>query len=221
MPFKILKPRMRMITFLLILILLILLFPCPGAAAQSISWGLSVGTPLNNLAIADSSRVATAMRFTLGPTLRIALPRGLGIDLDLLYKRLDLGLASNPARLTAHRLELVPLLRYAFLPAPIRPFVHAGVSFNWVFTPDGSDACPGALTGEDRYYCVDGETVTELRHSHTHGFVLGGGFDFEVSALHLTPELRVTRWVDRNFGTQDSLFRSNLTQVEMLIAVLF
>jgi hypothetical protein len=64
--FKILKPRARVITFLLILILLILLFPCPRAAAQSISYGLGIGTPLNNLATADNSRVATTMRFTLG-----------------------------------------------------------------------------------------------------------------------------------------------------------
>jgi hypothetical protein len=218
---KILKPPIRALTFVLILILLILLFPCSLAKAQGISWGLSAGVPLNGLAIADSSRVARTMRFTFGPSLRVALPHGFGVDLDLLYKRLDFGFASYPARITAHHLELVPLLRYSFGSSPIRPFVHAGMPSNWVLARGGSDACVDAPAGGKGYLCIDRKTVAQLRHSHTHGFVLGGGLDFESGVLHLVPELRVTRWLDRNIGTQDSPLRSNLNQVEILMGFLF
>lgn len=206
---------------LLILILLILLSPCHRAEAQSLSFGLSMGTPLNDLATADSTRIANTKRFTLGPSLRIDLPLNIGLDLDVLYKQFEFGLASNPSRFTAHRLELVPMLRYDFTRLPIHPYVHAGLSFNRVFALGGSDVCGDASAGSKKYYCVDGITVAERRHSHTHGFVLGGGLDFNLIALHLAPELRITRWVDRNFGTQDSSFRSNLTQAEFLLAVLF
>jgi len=209
------------IAFSIILISLILFFPCPQAKAQSISFGLSIGTPLNDLATADSNRVANTTRFTLGPSLRIALPLNFGLDLDVLYKQFEFGLESNPSRFTAHRLELVPMLRYDFTRLPIHPYVHAGLSFNRIFALGGSDACADASAGGRRYYCEDGITVAALRHSHTHGFVLGGGLDFNLIALHLTPELRFTRWTDRNFGTQDSPLRSNLTQAEFLLSVLF
>jgi hypothetical protein len=213
--------RGRTIAFVLILIVLIVLFPCSRAEAQSLSCGLSLGMPLNNLADANGSHVANTMPFTLGPSLRISLPFSLGVDLDLLYKKLEFGLTSNPASIAAHRLELAPMLRYDFTRLPIHPFLHAGMSFNWIATVSGSDSCRGALAGSDRYYCLDGEIVAEIRHSHTHGFVLGGGLDFYLAALHLTPELRFTRWVDRNFGTRDSSLRSNLNQVEFLVGILF
>jgi hypothetical protein len=204
-----------------ILILLILLLSCSPARAQIFSYGLSVGVPLTNLATADNDRSATTRRYSFGPSLRIALPHGFALDVDLLYKRLDLGTASNAARIRAHRLELVPLLEYALMQSPIRPFVRAGMSFNRVIAGGGSDACTDSLQENNGYYCIGDEVVAQLRHSHTHGFVLGSGVDFRLRALHLEPELRITRWVDRNFGTQDSSLRSNLTQIELLLGFLF
>ena len=214
-------PLWHRLALLLILLLLILLFPCHRAEAQSLSFGLSIGTPLNDLAAADSTRTANTMRFTLGPSLRISLPLNFGLDVEVLYKQFQFGLPSNPSRFTARRLELVPMLRYDFTRLPIHPYVHAGLSFNRVLALGGSNICADASAGSKRYYCVEGITVAELRHSHTYGLVLGGGLDFNLIALHLTPELRITRWVDRSFGTQDSSLQSNLTQAEFLLAILF
>ena len=183
-------------------ILLVLPLSCSLAQVQSVSYGFAAGAPLNNLATADSNHVADTGRFTFGPSLRISLPRSLGLDADLLYKRLDIGLESNLARITFHRLELLPMLRYSFPTSPIRPFMHAGMSFNWIIAVCGSDICADASADSD-HYCIEGKTVAELRHSHAHGFVLGAGADLQLKALNLTPELRVTRWVDRNFGTLD------------------
>ncbi len=209
------------LTLVLILILISLLVPCSPARAQGVSFGLSAGVPLTNMATADSGTIATTGRYTFGPSLRIALPRGFGLDVDLLYKRLDFGFASNPVRVTAHRLELVPLFRYAFTSASIHPFVHGGMSFNRIIAAGGSDVCTDAVAGAGEYYCIEGKTVAQLRHSHTHGFVLGTGVNFHLKVLQLSPEIRVTRWVDRNFGTQDSPLRSNLTQIELLFGLVF
>ena len=202
------------------LIFLLLPLSCSMAQAKSFSYGFTVGVPLNDLATADSSHVANTSRLTFGPGLRIFLQRSLGLDADLLYKKLHTGFASNPARITFHRLELVPMLRYSFPTSSIRPFIHVGMSFNWIMAVCGSDICTDT-TVHDKYYCIEDKTVAELRHSHTHGFVLGTGADLQLKALNLTPELRVTRWVDRNFGTLDSPLRSNLTQVELLLKVSF
>ncbi len=201
-------------------VLITLLLACSQGQAQSVSYGLSIGLPLNNLATADSSRVAATKLFTFGPSLRVGLQRGFGIDLDLLYKRLDFGLILNPARINTHRLELTPMLRYAFQASSIRPFVHAGMSFNWIVAMCGADACTEDTVDKGNY-CIEGKTVFQLRHEHAQGFVLGAGVDFGWGALRLEPELRVTRWVDRNFGTRDSPLRSNLTQIELLLGFLF
>jgi hypothetical protein len=164
--------------------------------------------------------VATTGRYTFGPALRVGLAHGFDLDADLLYKRLDFGLVSDPARLTVHRLELPLLLRYVFTDLPLHPFMHAGVAFNRVIAVDGSSACADTIAGNG-FYCIGGETAVQLRHRHTHGFVLGAGVDFGRRALRLAPEIVITHWVDRNFGTQDSLLRSNLTQIELLLGLKF
>jgi len=196
----------------------ILLWASSLVQAQSVSYGLCFGAPLNHLATADSGRVADTGRYTFGPALRLSLPHGFGFDLNLLYKQLKFGFDSNPDRITIHRLELTPLLRYVFSASRVRMFMHAGMSFNRVIDVSGADVCTDAAA---TVYCMEGKAVAQLRHSHTHGFVWGTGIDFRRGALRLAPEFRITRWVDRNFGTGDSPLRSNLTQIELLLGLTF
>jgi len=202
-----------------VVFMFLLLAPSLGQA-QIVSFGLSAGTPLNHLLTADNSQVATTGWYTFGPALRVRLPHGLGFDVDFLYKRLDFGFVSDPARAVVHRLELPLLLRYVFSGLPVRPWVHAGMSFNRVIAVDGANVCARGIFGEE-FYCTGGKRVAELRHRHTHGPVLGAGLDFGWGRVRLAPELRVTRWVDRNFGTRESSLRSNLTQVELLLGFQF
>lgn len=197
----------------------LLLAPSLGQA-QSVSFGLSAGTPLNHLLTADNSQVATTGWYTFGPALRVRLPHRFGFDVDFLYKRLDFGIVPNPARAAVHRMELPLLFRYAFSGLPVRPWVHAGMSFNRVIAVNGADVCARGAFGEE-LYCTGGKPAAELRHRHTHGPVVGAGLDFGWRKIRLAPELRVTRWVDRNFGTRDSSLRSNLTQVELLLGFQF
>ncbi len=186
--------------------------------SQRISPGFSAGVPVGPLVAAADGHVATTSRYTLGPTLRVDLTRGFGFDVDILYKRLSLGLVTVHNRISVHRLEMPLMLRYVFRGLPARPFMHAGISFNHVVAVGGEDACTDGSPG---LYCLGGETVAQLRHRHTHGPVFGAGLLFRRAELRLIPELRITRWVDRNFGTRDSPVRSNLTQVELLLSVGF
>lgn len=203
-----------------IAVVFVLLLMPSLARAQRVFFGVTAGVPLYNLAAADEGMVSTTDRYTIGPALRIGLPRAFAVDVEFLYKHFDLGFASGPARIAVHRLELPLLLRYRFRVPSIHPFVHAGVSFNWAIPADGENLCPGTAP-DSGFYCIGGETAAQLRHKHTYGPILGGGVEFKLKTVHLAPELRVTRWIDRNFGTQDSPLRSNLTQVELLLALKF
>jgi hypothetical protein len=198
-----------------------LLFSRSPAEAQSLHYGGTVGVPLNSLATADDSLNATTRRYTFGVSLSADIPGEFGLDVDLLYKRLDLGFSSDPARINSHRLELAPMIRFAFHSSSIRPFIHAGMSFNWIIGGGGSGVCADTPGHASRWYCIEGKSVAELRHSHTHGFVVGAGAEFHRGVLRLRPEFRFTRWVDRNFGTQDSSLRSNLSQMELLCGFIF
>jgi len=190
------------------------------ARAWDFSFGVTGGIPLNNIATAGEGMVSTTGRYTIGPAFGVGLPRAFGVDAELLYKHFDFGFSSDQARIAVHRLELPLSLRYDFRGFSVHPFVRAGVSFNWALPSDGANLCPGTAP-DDGFYCIGGKTAAQLRHPHTYGPLLGGGVDFKLKGLHVAPELRVTRWVDRNFGTQDSPLQSNLTQVELLLCLKF
>jgi hypothetical protein len=197
-----------------------LLFFPSLAPALNFSFGVTGGVPLNNLVTTSEGMVSTTGRYTIGPALGIGLPHALSVDVEFLYKHFDFGFTSDPARITVHRIELPLSLRYSFRGLAVHPFFRAGVSFNRALPADGANLCPGTAA-DSGFYCIGGETAAQLRHQHTYGPVLGGGVEFRMKALRLAPELRVTRWVDRNFGTQDSPLQSNLTQVELLLSLKF
>ena len=188
--------------------------------SSGLSQGLSIGVPVNHLMTADNGGVASTARYTFGPALSVKLWRGFGFDAELLYKRLEFGLVSDPARARIHRIEVPLMGEYVFSGLRAHPFVHAGISFNRILAVNGADFCGQGTFGE-QLYCLEGQEITELRHRHTHGPVVGVGLSLGWGKIRLAPELRLTRWVDRNFGTKDSPVRSELTQVELLMGLRF
>jgi hypothetical protein len=50
--------------------------------------------------------------------------------------------------------------------------------------------------------------------------VAGAGLRFRAGGVRIAPEVRLTRWVDRNFGVRDSAVRSNLTSITILLGIL-
>ncbi|HYK91767.1 MAG TPA: hypothetical protein VE398_23575 [Acidobacteriota bacterium] len=203
----------------IVFFLAVLLWIPATARPQTISFGLNAGIPLSGLIETSDGETATTGPYTFGPSIRIRLPRGFSLDAGLLYKRFAFGLTSNPERAAVQRLELPVLLRHDLSGSPIHPWVHAGISFNRVIAV-GADVCARNSLGE-LTYCIAGETAAELRHRHTHGPALGAGFEFKWAGFRVAPEMRLTRWVDRNFGTRDSALRSHLTQVEVLLGLQF
>ncbi len=197
----------------------ILLDPASGWS-QAVSFSLTAGVPLNDRISAAEGQTASTGRFTFGPSLRLGLPRGFGVDVELLYKWSRFGFASIPEHAVVHRMELPLLFRYRFSGSRVHPWLHAGLSFSRVVAVSGADLCARNALGEESY-CIGGETAAVLRHRHTHGPVLGAGMEFAWGRVHIAPELRITHWVDRNFGTRDSSLRSNLTELDALVGLRF
>ncbi len=188
--------------------------------AQTLSFGLTAGVPLKHIATSNGGYAAAAGHYAFGPTVRVDLPHRFGVDADLLYKSFVFGIASDPARARVHRLELPLMLRYGIPGIRAHPFVHAGMSFNRVIAITGGSLCARTALGE-KVYCVGDTEAAVLRHPHTHGPLLGFGIQVGLGPFQLTPELRITRWIDRNFGTQTSPLRSNLTGIDLLCGIRF
>jgi hypothetical protein len=188
----------------------LVLLAAGASSAELFSYGLKTGIPINSLLTSAAPRLQVrAQRYTLGPTFELNLPHGLAFEVDLLYKRLEYSYSADSsiiqttsATVNASRLELPVLLKYKIGGQHFQPFVDLGGSFN-------------------RVVHIEGMNVAELRHRHTRGVVIGAGLERRFGVFRLRPEVRLTRWADRNFGVHDAPLRSNLTQVEFLIGFEF
>jgi hypothetical protein len=61
----------------------------------------------------------------------------------------------------------------------------------------------------------------ELAKNTTMGFVIGGGIDIHAVVLHISPELRFTRWSSAQISAASGLLHSNLNQAEFLVGFTF
>ena len=145
---------------------------------------------------------------------------GVGFGADCLLRRADLAIPpAGSRRAEVWRWEAPLTLVYRFRAQP-RPFVRTGVSLNRVFDIGAATHCARGPFGE-QFYCLEGRSLAELRHRGTSGFVAGGRFRLPLRKVWLEPEVRLTHWIDRNFGVRDSAVRSNLNQIGLLVGVIF
>jgi hypothetical protein len=188
--------------------------------AQGVSLGLRAGVPITPMLTANGPQQASEPRFTIGPSVEIHLWHGAGLGADFLLRRAGLAIsmvASGDAKVWRWEAPITAAYRF---PSPMRPFVRTGISFNRVFDIGGATECGRGPFGE-RFYCLEGMLLAELRHRSTSGFVVGAGLRLKSKGLWLEPEVRLTHWIDRNFGVRDSTVRSNLNQTVFLMGVIF
>jgi hypothetical protein len=190
----------------------------PALLSQTVSFGLRGAVPITDIFSVDSSRKTSTQRYSFGPAIEIDLWRGGAIGADFLFQSAELGTVSSTT--TVRRWELPITFVYRLRSSPPHPFVRAGISLNRVFDTGTAVECARGPFGE-QFYCLDGNPLAELRHRSTYGPVIGGGLQFRFKRIRLETEARLTRWVDRNFGVQDSAVRSNLTQIEILAGATF
>jgi opacity protein-like surface antigen len=213
------------------------LFPLMAIAAlaQPVSFGVRAGVPLTDLLNASSALpqpgslpsrpfTSTTNRYLIGPTIEVRLPLGLSLGFDALYRHYDFSspgfVTAPPAIYIMEDAERVdggdwefPLMaKYHFRSKLARPYVGGGIAWD-------------RLGGWSGFMCVlncgTPSTPPELRHDTVTGFVAGVGIDIHVLVLHLSPEIRYTRWGAQHFLASSGVLSSKLDQAEFLLGITF
>ena len=207
--------------------LFLLLFGAVSAWAQLFSYGVKAGVPLNEfLDAAQSQQFAfnsTTNRYIVGPTAELHLPFGLGVEFDILYRRFDytgsatlMNVVSN-SRTTANAWEFPLLAKYRIPMKIVHPYVDAGVAW------DKLSGLTQTITST--FVALTTTTTTsnpaELNTAATRGFVMGAGLSVKVLVIHVSPEIRFTRWGAQYFIDPNGLLHSNLNQGEFLLGITF
>jgi hypothetical protein len=210
---------------------LCLLFLSAAAAfSQPFSFGVKGGMPMTDfLAVTRTQNInssTTTNRYIVGVTAELRLPFGLGVEADVLYRHFRYsssgGIGSITSNFTsmdttAGAWEFPILAKYRFGGKIVHPFVAAGVAW---------DKLSGLTqTVKSVVASVTNSTTTsspaELNNDTTRGFVMGGGVDVKVLVIHITPEVRFTRWGAKHFIDPIGLLNSKQNQAEFLLGITF
>jgi hypothetical protein len=161
------------------------------AGAQTFGAGMKIGVPAT-----DAFKVlpfptlavftADSPRYTFGPYIELRLPAGMGVEVDALYRSYNFRGAGVGA--SASSWEFPVLVKHRFAVPVVKPFFDAGVSFSRL-----SDV-----------------NLASLNHRSNYGVVVGGGVEFKLLLVRVSPEIRYTGWAFRNFDGQVQTQRNQL-----------
>ena len=217
----------------------------PGRA-QNLHFGLKAGVPMTEYyetgflfptpsAPGGVQYSAATRRWTAGPTFEWRIQYGLGVEVDVLYKRTGYvhdEHFSGPTEIRTLVYDVkkgsswdIPMtLKYRF--ARTRRFFLAG---GYVLRHIGPVRARGSMTDT---VVVDSQRITnttaidtaepsELKGDRNFsGLTVGGGIEFRRGRLGLLPEFRYTGWVT-NITTAGNALRLNPNQAEFLLGFLF
>jgi opacity protein-like surface antigen len=208
--------------------LYLLLFGAAAAFSQPFSFGVKAGVPMTDfLSTVQSPNFgfnSNTKRYIVGPTVELRLPFGLGIELDALYRRLDYTSTSNlidvftSGSTTGNAWEFPLLAKYRFPSKVVRPYVDAGVAWD---TLSGLTQTITQTVLPSRTTTTTTSNPAELNQNTVRGFVAGAGVDLKVLLIHLSPEIRYTRWGAQHFLSSNGGLQSNQNQAEFLLGITF
>ncbi len=207
----------------------ILLLLMASASAQPISVGIKGGVPLTDafetLRGNSSSYATNTKRYIIGPAIQLNLPARISIEGAALYKRIGFQYEqfapASPAsaKVVANAWEFPVTLKYAFLPGPIRPYVETGASFRHI---SGIRQVRNALNTTGNLVNTSFDSAPEFNKKTDIGLVFGGGLEFKVTRVRLSPGIRYTRWGSENFRDPiNALLRTNRNQADFLLGFMF
>jgi hypothetical protein len=204
--------------------LLLFLLGAISACSQPFSAGVKLGVPLTDF-IDTVQGVSSSIpnRFMAGVTGELRLPFGLGVEVDALYRRIHYQDNIGPLgslttdRTTANSWEFPILAKYRFPTRIARPYVAAGIAFD---TLSGVTDTITQIVAPAAGSTHTTSTPASLQNNSTKGFVLGAGVDIHAIVVHLSPEIRYTRWTSSQFNLIGVL-TSNQNQAEFLLGITF
>jgi opacity protein-like surface antigen len=164
--------------------------------AGPFSIGVRGGLPLNdavqNAQNNPASFSSEDQRYLVGPTIELHLPLRFSVQLDALYGNFTYrSVAGSQAgqtvanAITSSDQWQFPLqLKYRFSGEFLRPFVNTGASFRHLYN---LNQVPQFITGPS-------SGQTNYGSNTKAGFVIGGGVEFKLGPIKISPEIRYTRW---------------------------
>lgn len=211
--------------------LLLFLLSAMGAGAQPFSFGVRGGVPLTDffhtvqgVRAGGFGYLSSVDRYIVGPTVELRLPFGLGIELDALYRHLNYsgslqGVdALTSVTTTGNAWEFPLLAKYRFPTKIARPYVDAGIAWD---TLSGLKQSITTTVIPNHTSTSTTSNPQELNHNTTRGFVTGVGVDVHLLFLHVSPEIRYTRWGSQHFLSTNGGLSSRQNQAEFLVGITF
>jgi opacity protein-like surface antigen len=210
--------------------LCLLILAAAAALAQPFSIGVKGGMPLTDfVSVVRAQNInasTTTNRYILGVTGEARLPFGLGVEVDLLYRHFRYSSSSVIGNLTSNLTNIdttsgaweFPILaKYRFKGKIVRPFVDAGVAWDKLsgLTQTVTNVVASVTNSKTT------SSPAELSNDTTRGFVMGAGVDVKALVIHISPEVRFTRWGAKHFIDPTGLLNSKQNQAEFLVGITF
>jgi opacity protein-like surface antigen len=199
-----------------------------AAVAGPLSFGIRAGVPLtdfiDSVNSGNSVVTSTTHRYIVGPSLELRLPAGFGVEVDALYRRLNYNASFNLVdvftnnQTTGNAWEFPLLVKYRVATPLIKPYIDAGLAFD---TLSGLKQTVVSTVAPNRQTTTTTNNPSELKNSTTTGFVIGFGADIHALVLHISPEIRYTRWGSSHFTIPNGAAISNQNQAEFLVGFTF
>jgi opacity protein-like surface antigen len=179
---------------------------------QSISFGVVGGARVND-DLTGATEASVSKRYVVGPALDIGLPLGFGVEVDALYRRegFQTSFFNGFSEERANSWEFPILLKYR-LPVPlVKPFAEVGYAPRVMNGSITSGAFSPPSTSTSSEHLPDSQ-----------GLVIGGGVQFAIGRLRLSPGVRYTHWNNTPImGTyvEGPGFESTQNQVDVLVGI--
>jgi len=199
-----------------------------SAFSQPVTWGIKAGLPVTDLLGTTpyppnsiQNDTSTTNFYIIGPTVELRLPRNLSVEVDALFRHyryqwyLYLIGDGDHTTATGNAWEFPFLVKYKLPRGFLKPYIDGGVAV---------DVVQGLSADVTHYTFLSSTTIhtsspSDLVHRTSAGVVIGGGVDIHARFLHLSPEIRYTRWTSQHFVNY--LMNTNQNQVEFLLGITF
>lgn len=201
-----------------------LLLAVAAQAQVPLHFGVEAGVPLTNTfstsaiflspgngAVLVDAYSSNTKRLLIGPTVRVDLPFGLGVQVDGIYQRINYehyfaefeggaGGSELFSHNTADRWQFPLLIQYGPRFPVIKPFIEAGPSFSYIANAHNVMVLVRNALFDHGMSSSETNHLIELRHSTVAGVTMGLGVDLHPRFLHIRPEFRYVRWGSAQFS---------------------
>jgi len=202
-----------------------------SAFSQPLTFGVKGGVPLTDFLNAKQfppgtsveTATSTTNPYILGPMVELRLPANFSVEFDALFRHFRyqwaLGLIGSHSQTTAtsNAWEFPLLLKYNLPGRFLRPYIAGGVAWDRVQGLSATTISGNFFPGPT--ITTQTSSPSELQNKTSTGVVIGGGVGIHALFLHISPEVRYTRWTSQHFTS--FLLNSNQNQAEFLLGLTF